>query len=150
MASELTRARISRGVQKSYSERANKRLKTSLKELEETEPADISVEEIGGLDGFVQMAQDALNKFEESVIKCLELEKVKVENQSEDENLIIKVDLEDEMQGLIYRVNGLKARVNEERVLARARENAPVTSPVNSSGRPQVKAPPPLPKELDQ
>ena len=63
-----------RSTEKLLGESRQQAFKSCLKELEETEPADISVEEIGGLEVFVQKAQDALNNYEESVIKCLELE----------------------------------------------------------------------------
>ena len=108
MASELTKARISRGVCKSHSDRANKRLSNCLKELEEQDPCDISVEQMGGLEVFVQKAQDSLTKYEESVVRCLGLEEIKVEKQSEDDNFLQMVDLEEEVEGLNYRVGGQK------------------------------------------
>ena len=60
MAPELTKAKISRGVNKSYLESKN-RLSKRFVELEgEEKPTDISIEQIAGLENFVHKAQNAL------------------------------------------------------------------------------------------
>ena len=146
---ELTKARMSRGQLKTSCGKALEALNDYLKDLEKDDPKDITTAQLGTLEVKEKKGRQAVEKYNDSVVKCLILEDIPEEEQEDDEHVVHVSEYEDGLDEIECRIGALRAQVQEEKILAKAREAAGGgTTQTGNTGRVQAKAPPPLPKEL--
>ena len=124
MVSTETKARMSRGMLRTNCGKALEKIHKNLKALEEEEPTDVTTAQLGTLEGMIKRTRDTISKYEDAVVHCMDLEDVPEDKIEEDEHVIQKSEYEEGLEEFECRMDALKARIKEEKALAKAIENA--------------------------
>ena len=74
--SEISKSRKSRGMLRTNTAKALDRLGKYLESLEKKEAVAITIAEMGSLEGLNRRTRETLGKYEESIVRCLDLEDV--------------------------------------------------------------------------
>ena len=145
---ELKGAKISRGTRRTKAGRGLDSLQAMLRKLEDKEAGQVTISEIEALTITTSKAEEYLEKYEESINKCVLFEGK--EEDPEGEHTMECEEMSDKMDTLRNNVAGLKARVKEEKN-ARARQEAIEQGRVEeqgNKGRVTAKPPPLLDKNV--
>ena len=87
-------------------------------------PKDVTTTQLGTLEVKEKRGRQAISNYVEAVIKCLALEDIPEKEQEDDEHAIQRGEFEDGLNGMECQIGALRARIQEEKVLAKARETA--------------------------
>ena len=147
--SELTGAKISRGMLRGTAEKKVQLLKEALGKLQKIDTGQVSLEQTTDLQSMLNTAKVAMEKYTAAVVRCQALQGG--EHDPEDEHVIAHGELEDNLDSLDYGIQALKARVKEE-AAARTRAEASIQGRTHEQqgnmGRVVAKPPPPMEKDI--
>ena len=118
---ELKGARISRGSLRNSARKNFGLLEALLERLESAEEGQVNISEVAVLRGALQRTKESLDKYEASIQRCMVLEDK--EEDPENEHVVEKEELEDKLDTVQFKVDGLLARVKEEHNAAKAQAN---------------------------
>ena len=146
---ELKGAKISRGKLRTKAGRGLDSLQAMLRKLEDKEAGQVTISETAELTGVMSEAKEYLEKYEESINRCMLLEGK--EEDIEGEHSMESEDMLDKLDSLRNNARGLLARVKEEKS-ARERREATERGEANAqsgnTGRVTAKPPPLLAKDV--
>ena len=147
---ELKGARISRGSLRNSARKNFGLLEALLKRLESAEEGQVNISEVAVLRGALQRTKESLDKYEASIQRCMVLEDK--EEDPENEHVVEKEELEDKLDAVQFKVDGLLARVKEEHNAAKAQANVAAQGgnqgQTGNTGRITAKPPPALQKDV--
>ena len=118
---ELTGAKILRGLLKGSAEEKIYILAENLVKFQNIDTGQVTIEQATELQTRLDETKEAFDKYTEAVDRCQAMEFG--EYNPDDEHLVEREDMEDDLFELNYKIQALKARVEEEKS-ARARAEA--------------------------
>ena len=146
--SELTGAKISRGMLRGTAERKIQLLKEALGKLQKIDTGQVTLEQTTELQDRLDTSKVSLDKYIDAVVRCQALQG---EHDPKDEHLVTQDELEDNLDSLGYKIHALMARVEEEQA-ARTRAEASAQGRTHEQqgnmGRVVAKPPPPMEKDI--
>ena len=147
--SELTGAKISRGILRGKAEKKIHLLKEAFVRLQRIDTEQVTIEGTTELQAALDRTREALEKYTAAIVRCQTLQGE--EHDPKDEHLVVQEEFEDNLDNLDYKIQALKARVKEEkstRARAEANANGRAHDQPGNTGRLTAKPPPQLPKDV--
>ena len=147
--SELHGAKVSRGRLKGSAEKKIHVLRESYTRINKIDTGQVTLDQTSELQTKLVEAKEAFDRYTAAIDRCLTLEGK--EHDPGDEHMVEQGDMEDNLAKLNYKIQALKARVQEEKS-ARARAEANAHGRTHDQpgnvGRLVAKPPPPMEKGI--